>query len=261
MYSLSVSLDVCTWAMIACSQMQSSCFCSHYLCKKGCHVNRNNGSLIKLSANNYRSALIAQAHNQSPVPIESNLLKMQQQRTCRAAYRLGCNKHNTTHLLVANYIDPPLLLSLFLSTTSKISITSGRVFTRHYNMLEMLDLFLSLVRAAFLFFFCSRLPLISTCSGEQSNPRQPIQTNQNPSVPGRTFIVCELASCCDTRSFLIRTLVFSLSFPFAPIHTNSFTLFTTHYCLSHFHNLFQSLSYPSLRSSLVRATCDIILFS
>lgn len=112
MYRQSVTLDVCTWAMIACSQMQSSCFCSHYLCKKGCHVNRNNGSLIKLSANNYRSALIAQAHNQSPVPIESNLLKMQQQRTCRAAYRLGCNKHNTTHLLVANYIDPPL------STTS-----------------------------------------------------------------------------------------------------------------------------------------------
>lgn len=34
--------------------------------------------LIKPSANNYCSALIAQAHNQSPVPIESNLLKMQQ---------------------------------------------------------------------------------------------------------------------------------------------------------------------------------------
>lgn len=104
MYLQSVTLDVCTWAMIACSQMQSSCFCSHYLCKKGSYVNRNNGSMVKPSANNYRFALIAQAHNQSPVPIESNLLKMQQQRTCRAAYRLGCNKHNTTHLLVANYI-------------------------------------------------------------------------------------------------------------------------------------------------------------
>lgn len=213
MYRQSVTLDVCTWAMIACSQMQSSCFCSHYLCKKGCHVNRNNGSLIKLSANNYRSALIAQAHNQSPVPIESNLLKMQQQRTCRAAYRLGCNKHNTTHLLVANYIDPPLS-----TTSNKHNVWEG--IHQALYILNMLDFSTSEI-------FFLKTFINSTYSGEQSNPRQPIQTNQNSSVPRRTFIVCKLAS------FI--TCTHSLSFSF----TLSFILF-----------LFQSLSYPRLRSSL-----------
>lgn len=43
-------------------------------------------------------AFIAQAHNQSPVASLSkfvSILKMQRYRTCRAAHRLGCNKHNT----------------------------------------------------------------------------------------------------------------------------------------------------------------------
>lgn len=131
MYLQSVTLDVCTWAMIACSQMQSSCFCSHYLCKKGSYVNRNNGSMVKPSANNYRFALIAQAHNQSPVPIESNLLKMQQQRTCRAAYRLGCNKHNTTHLLVANYILSSVSV---LRTLFPISFASSNKHTTYIHI-------------------------------------------------------------------------------------------------------------------------------
>lgn len=222
MYRQSVTLDVCTWAMIACSQMQSSCFCSHYLCKKGCHVNRNNGSLVKPSANNYRSALIAQAHNQSPVPIESNLLKMQQQRTCRAAYRLGCNKHNTTHLLVANYIDPPLS-----TTSNKHNVWEGIHQALYYTM--------------YVRFLCyrdlSNTSINSTYSGEQSNPRQPIQTNQNSPVPRRIFIVCKLASFTNTHSYpfiLFRSLSFILFLYSRAYHIQGYVLPCTGDMQNHF---------------------------